>query len=1057
MKVHRMRTCAATVSFVYFFTNAAMAHTPETNLWAERRRHTEINRTNNKNNVHLASLPSIPTVPKIGQSLSLTNANNILSEEVTKTLPKGFVAQHADLFSALPTTHGTIRKIWLPADGPGKRVVIYIQDVHQNEEAQQHIAGAVESLLQARQAGLLALEGAFDVIDVRAYHDFEDREVIGLTADCLLRENFITGPVHAAMTTTANLPPLLGVDDPVHYNANVNAYRQSAPKIGVFKKDLAARKFNLEKTKSSVFSTALSSFDAKVTAYKEDRLPLSEYVIALAPESGVGQAGLFLQALSIEKKLDFQKVEADRKKLIETLVNHLSKQQIDQLVQESAGYRMGQVRYGEFYRDLQSLCRSAKIDLAKYPHMDNYIRYVLLSDRIDTEKLIDELATLQTTRYQTLAKTPREKELVVQSTTLQLTARLLDFALTPAEWADYEQLNSKPTGFPDLTSFEAFYKEAHARDTAITENLLKTMDAHQANTALLVTGGYHSPGVAHRLRQAGVTVIAFTPRIEKVDTLQGSAYLSVFTQEKTPLEKLFAGEKLSVSPDPGVQATQTTGAILAVGVAAVKNGIPAANKTLNWFLGGITKVTIAMKDGTAYLKVKREGLKNGVQFRVVSSPKGFQFTQTALTAFFGLALAYALFPKMQWVFTTMTSLFTNTISMDPFWNIMIAVTLLVLSNSNRPFFPSFLRSSDVSKQHQSNNKLQNELGEISLMSEDGSIAQNKLFTTNGAEGQKSKELGDIEKRYLRLLTLVRELGWVVFKKRLVSILKLTPSISVDDFQKHMRETLTMGLYDLTVRTKKLSPLEAFQTLVRFSRWLDFPDAEYKALNEMAQRAINKKTPPDVKEEIRSFLENRAQTHLNKNTGDKIKRWVRIHKLMDQWSRKEVRPVGKTGYTDWHVLVFLQLFLADYLDSQESMTTLNFDLNSLDPKIISMLNIGQIRNKIESRASEGAVRAMSSDWGVARSVTNKREKMPFIKKLSQEKITKLLSDEAFFDRFLYFLYIAHQELIDLEESSSPTPVSPGDVKTMLKKLQRKITEIPTKSNEAVNLKFLRPPG
>lgn len=132
-------------------------------------------------------------------------------------------------------------------------MVVYIQDVHQNEEAQRHIASAVDSLVNAQQAGLVALEGAFAPIDVKAYHDFEDREVIGLTADSLLRENLITGPVHAAMTTKSPLPPLVGVDDPVHYNANVDAYRQSAPKIEAYKKEVSARKFNLEKEKASVF------------------------------------------------------------------------------------------------------------------------------------------------------------------------------------------------------------------------------------------------------------------------------------------------------------------------------------------------------------------------------------------------------------------------------------------------------------------------------------------------------------------------------------------------------------------------------------------------------------------------------------------------------------------------------------------------------------------------------------------------------------------------------------------------------------------------------------
>lgn len=83
----------------------------------------------------------------------------------------------------------------------------------------------------------------------------------------------------------------------------------------------------------------------------------------------------------------------------------------------------------------------------------------------------------------------------------------------------------------------------------MADNLLKSMAVQRVNSAVLVTGGYHSSGMTERLRQAGVTVVSFTPKIEKVETVQGSAYLSVFTQEKTPLEKLFHGQKLFLASD----------------------------------------------------------------------------------------------------------------------------------------------------------------------------------------------------------------------------------------------------------------------------------------------------------------------------------------------------------------------------------------------------------------------------------------------------------------------------------------------------------------------------
>ena len=56
--------------------------------------------------------------------------------------------------------------------------------------------------------------------------------------------------------------------------------------------------------------------------------------------------------------------------------------------------------------------------------------------------------------------------------------------------------------------------------------------------------------MAAQLRARGVPYVVLAPRITKVDGDAGSAYLSVFAREKTPLDRLFAGEKLFLAQDP---------------------------------------------------------------------------------------------------------------------------------------------------------------------------------------------------------------------------------------------------------------------------------------------------------------------------------------------------------------------------------------------------------------------------------------------------------------------------------------------------------------------------
>src|ERR1044071_4876596 len=54
--------------------------------------------------------------------------------------------------------------------------------------------------------------------------------------------------------------------------------------------------------------------------------------------------------------------------------------------------------------------------------------------------------------------------------------------------------------------------------------------------------------MAQLLRDQKRSYIIVSPKLTKIDDKSGSAYLTVFAREKSPLEKLFAGHKLFLSP-----------------------------------------------------------------------------------------------------------------------------------------------------------------------------------------------------------------------------------------------------------------------------------------------------------------------------------------------------------------------------------------------------------------------------------------------------------------------------------------------------------------------------
>ena len=115
----------------------------------------------------------------------------------------------------------------------------------------------------------------------------------------------------------------------------------------------------------------------------------------------------------------------------------------------------------------------------------------------------------------------------------------------------------------DFSVFEDFYKLADARDTAMAENLIGAIHQNKSNVVVLVSGGYHSSGISKLLSESNINVVEVTPKISHIDSAEGTAYLSIFAQEKTPLDQLFQQEKLFLSIPPFDGTTQQSAGVMA--------------------------------------------------------------------------------------------------------------------------------------------------------------------------------------------------------------------------------------------------------------------------------------------------------------------------------------------------------------------------------------------------------------------------------------------------------------------------------------------------------------
>jgi len=588
------------VSFLFSTVSAPFA---QANFWQERRNAAQELKKEQSSGALQSPETLLAQLPSVGQNILPTFEKGTVPFRGLSPFPDRTqtpkLISGLEWITTLPLNYATFKKASIPATWkPKDPIVIYIQDAHLNKDAQTNIGKSIQHFIDHGNLDLVALEGAFDPIDLSHFRSFPHPEAVHKVADYLLRENKISGAIHTAFTSPKAIPSYIGVDDKAHYDANVEAYKKSFPQVSLYKEKLEQLKKELQSEKARTFNPQLLEFDTKIQQYQQGKEKLGAYIQILSDrhsgESRNPETRIFLKALEFESTLDFPQVEKERSLLLKKLVQNLSKAQMQQVLNASLAYRLGNIKNKDFYVYIKDLCQKNGVSFKTVPTMEKYLQYVILADSIDAEKLFDEVKEMEENVYSSLSKSTQEKDLVKQSKYFYLLGKLLNSSLTREEWKEYEVFsvrhprpvrhsgesrNPEKTGSwldsglrrnddqnIDLSSFENFYKESLIRDEKISANLLTAIKEKSAKATVLVTGGFHADGIEQILHKANVAVITYTPKITKVDTENGSAYLSVFTQEKTPLQKLFDGEKLFLPPKVLSNSTQLMAAANVVNV-----------------------------------------------------------------------------------------------------------------------------------------------------------------------------------------------------------------------------------------------------------------------------------------------------------------------------------------------------------------------------------------------------------------------------------------------------------------------------------------------------------
>ncbi len=441
--------------------------------------------------------------------------------------------------------HGHIVEGYKAEEKPG-RVIIHIQDIHTNYEAQKNMSKIIEALIKDKGLKLIMVEGGWGDVGLSYLRDYADKERRLEVAEEYLKEGKISGEEYLDIISDYDMD-IEGIEEESLYKKNLDTFF----KIEAFRKEGSERIEQLKKIadalKQKIYPSALLELEEKRAEYNDEEITLAEFyehLVKLAGRehldiSGFSSFNRFVKVVELEEGIDFAKVEKQRASLIEKLSKILKKDKLTPLVTKSLEFRLNKVSPAEYHTYLKKMAEEAEINLKDYSDLSVYIEYIESHEGINTNILFKEADLLEKNLKQALIKNEEQKKLHSLSRTLETLDNFLNLKLVPDDFTYYEEhknaflisawlpflrerIKKHRIKYPlpadisvldnNLYTLVEFYDIANKRDEIFIKKALSLMDDKGQDIAVLIAGGFHTPTLTKIFKNMDISYIVIAPK-----------------------------------------------------------------------------------------------------------------------------------------------------------------------------------------------------------------------------------------------------------------------------------------------------------------------------------------------------------------------------------------------------------------------------------------------------------------------------------------------------------------------------------------------------------------
>lgn len=471
---------------------------------------------------------------------------------------------------SIPANAGIVKDKYI--NNSSDLLIIHIQDLHCNYDAQISIYKIVDKLIKEQNLKLVTVEGSVGQLETTPFCNYPEEDIKETVAKEYMKAGTIDGAGLAHIMSKGAFS-FWGIDDAVLYKENTEAYKGS----------LASRSSNnafcdniksiLDKFKQKIYNKNLLNFDKQAQSYKEDKVPFTEFASYLnelineykIEKTSFSNFNKLAEVLALERQIDFTLADTQRSECIEKLSKKLEKDALSKLLNMSLHFKTGGISTVEFYSYLKEVIdKNRKVASKDYPELDKYISYILSYNSIEHIGLFEEISQIEDALKEKMFSRDIERqlnslskniEILKNLANLKLITQTLDYyrkdrsAFLVSNFINFINENApkyKITYIIDpnfrnidgqLPDLEKFYTLALERDKILVDNTIDKMNQLNTKTAVLVAGGFHTQGISEFLKAKGISYIVVTPKVNELDE-KNNPYVSLIIGKRTPFEEL---------------------------------------------------------------------------------------------------------------------------------------------------------------------------------------------------------------------------------------------------------------------------------------------------------------------------------------------------------------------------------------------------------------------------------------------------------------------------------------------------------------------------------------